>query len=86
MHLIGIEVDILDLQALAAPERLVEMVGKVRAALASDLPQAIKRMQLYLSNPATHKVLYLIALAQARRDEIESCVHHTMEFNECFQA
>jgi len=46
------------LQAFAAPERLVEMVAKVRGALASDLPQAIKRMQLYLSNPATHKVLY----------------------------
>jgi len=45
-------------QAFAAPERLVEMVAKVRGALASDLPQAIKRMQLYLSNPATHKVLY----------------------------
>lgn len=34
------------------------MVGKVREAMSSALPEAIKRMQLYLHNPATHKVLY----------------------------
>lgn len=34
------------------------MVKKVRAAMSSALPDAIKRMQLYLHNPSTHKVLY----------------------------
>lgn len=34
------------------------MVKKVRDALGKALPEALKRMQLYLQNPATHKVLY----------------------------
>ena len=36
----------------------MELVRKVRDAMSAALPQAIKRMQLYLHNPATHKVLY----------------------------
>ena len=36
----------------------MEMVGKVKEAMSSALPEAIRRMQLYLHNPATHKVLY----------------------------
>ncbi len=51
-------ISLLGLQAFAAPERVVEMVGKVRDAMSSALPEAIRRMQLYLQNPATHKVLY----------------------------
>lgn len=45
-------------QAFAVPDRIVETVQKVRTAMSTVLPEAIKRMQLYLHNPATHKVLY----------------------------
>ena len=45
-------------QAFAAPERLAEMAGKVREALAGPLPAAVARMRLYLANPATHAILF----------------------------
>lgn len=45
-------------QAFAAPERVKEMVAKVREALDSSLPESIRRMQLYLTNPATHAILF----------------------------
>ena len=34
------------------------MVKKVRDAMGTALPEALRRMQLYLHNPSTHKVLY----------------------------
>lgn len=46
------------MQAFAAPERLAEVVAKVREALKTSLPEAMKRMQLYLNNPATHTILF----------------------------
>ena len=34
------------------------MVGKVREALGTALPECIRRMQLYLNNRATHAILF----------------------------
>ena len=45
------------LQAFAAPERVAEMVARVRAALKGALPMAVARLKLYLNNPATHVIL-----------------------------
>ena len=45
-------------QAFAAPERLVEMAEKVREALQKALPTVVAKMRLYLSNPATHAILF----------------------------
>ena len=45
-------------QAFAAPERLQEVCGRVRAALQEALPAAAAKMRLYLSNPATHAILF----------------------------
>ncbi|KAK9825230.1 hypothetical protein WJX74_002000 [Apatococcus lobatus] len=45
-------------QAFAKPERLAEMVGKVREALQSALPKAVNKMKLYLSNASTHGILF----------------------------
>ena len=44
------------MQAFASPQRLAEMVAKVRAALSTALPEAVAKMKLYLNNPATHAV------------------------------
>ena len=46
-------------QAFASPQRLAEMVAKVRAALGTALPEAVAKMKLYLNNPATHAVSVL---------------------------
>ena len=43
-------------QAFASPQRLAEMVAKVRAALGTALPESVAKMKLYLNNPATHAV------------------------------
>ena len=45
-------------KALASPDKLVDMVVRVNAALTSTLPKAISKMQLYLSNPSTHTILF----------------------------
>ena len=45
-------------QAFAAPERLQEVCSRVRAALREALPAAAAKMRLYLSNPATHAILF----------------------------
>ena len=44
-------------QAFAAPERVAEMVARVRSALKGALPAAVARLKLYLNNPATHVIL-----------------------------
>ncbi|GLC45161.1 hypothetical protein PLESTB_000428800 [Pleodorina starrii] len=44
-------------QAFASPAKLVEMVGRVNAALSGPLPAAVSKMRLYLPNPATHAIL-----------------------------
>ena len=44
-------------QAFASPERVAEMVAKVRAALQSSLPSSVARLKLYVRNPTTHAVL-----------------------------
>ncbi|EFJ48495.1 component of oligomeric golgi complex 3 [Volvox carteri f. nagariensis] len=44
-------------QAFASPAKLVEMVGRVNAALSGPLPAAVSKMRLYLPNPATHGIL-----------------------------
>lgn len=46
------------MQAFASPQRLAEMVAKVRTALAGPLPDSVAKMKLYLNNPATHAVLF----------------------------
>ena len=46
------------LQAFAAPERVAELVGRVRQALATSLPAAVAKMRLYLTSPATHAILF----------------------------
>lgn len=45
-------------QAFAAPDRVAELVGRVREALATALPEAVGAMRLYLPNPATHAILF----------------------------
>lgn len=45
-------------QAFAAPERVAELVARVREALAGALPQAVAKMKLYLTNPSTHAILF----------------------------
>lgn len=44
-------------QAFAAPDRVAELVGRVREALQGALPEAVARMRLYLPNSATHAIL-----------------------------
>ena len=44
-------------QAFASPQRVGEMVGKVREALRSTLPAAVARLKLYVRSPTTHAVL-----------------------------
>ena len=51
-------------QAFASPQRLAEMVAKVRAALSAALPEAVAKMKLYLNNPATHAVRTVRQAAQ----------------------
>ena len=46
------------LQAFAAPERVAELVARVRGALHESLPSAVGKMQLYLTNPSTHAILF----------------------------
>ena len=48
----------LSVQAFAKPERLAEMVSKVKEALQSALPKAVKKMKLYLTNAGTHGILF----------------------------
>lgn len=48
----------LPLQAFAVPERVAELVGRVREALHTALPAAVAKMKLYLSNPSTHAILF----------------------------
>ena len=48
----------LSAQAFAAPTKLTEMVVRVNEALVTQLPAAVKRMQLYLTNPSTHAILF----------------------------
>ncbi|KAI3426341.1 hypothetical protein D9Q98_008714 [Chlorella vulgaris] len=45
-------------QAFAVPERVAELVGRVREALHTALPAAVAKMKLYLSNPSTHAILF----------------------------
>ena len=45
-------------QAFAAPDRVAELVGRVREALGAALPEAVGAMRLYLPNPATHAILF----------------------------
>lgn len=45
-------------QAFAAPDRVAELVGRVREALGAALPEAVASMRLYLPNPATHAILF----------------------------
>ena len=44
-------------QAFAAPERVAELVGRVREALGGALPAAAAKMRLYLPSPATRAIL-----------------------------
>ncbi|KAL4857660.1 Conserved oligomeric Golgi complex subunit 3 [Chlorella vulgaris] len=45
-------------QAFAVPERVAELVGRVREALHTALPAAVAKMKLYLTNPSTHAILF----------------------------
>lgn len=45
-------------QAFAAPERVAELVGRVREALAGALPAAAAKMRAYLPSPATRAILF----------------------------
>lgn len=45
-------------QAFAGPERVAELVGRVREALGGALPAAAARMRAYLPSPATRAVLF----------------------------
>lgn len=45
-------------QAFAAPERVAELVGRVKEALAGPLPAGVAKMKLYLTNPSTHAILF----------------------------
>ena len=46
------------LQAFAKPERLAEMVRKVKEALQTALPKAVSKLKLYLTNASTHAILF----------------------------
>lgn len=46
------------LQAFAAPERVAELVARVREALHGALPAAAAKMRLYLPTTATHAILF----------------------------
>ena len=48
---------LLFVQAFAKPERVAEIVSKVREALQTALPKAVKKMKLYLTNAGTHGIL-----------------------------
>ena len=45
-------------QAFASPERVAEVLARVRQALDTSLPTAAGAMRLYLPSPATHAILF----------------------------
>ena len=46
------------MQAFASPERVAEVLARVRQALDTSLPTAAGAMRLYLPSPATHAILF----------------------------
>ena len=44
--------------AFATPSKLVEIVTAVNGAMGADLPEAIRKMKLYLKSPGTQSVLF----------------------------
>ncbi|KAG6596156.1 Conserved oligomeric Golgi complex subunit 3, partial [Cucurbita argyrosperma subsp. sororia] len=45
-------------QAFATPEKVVELVQKVNAAIQQQLPLVMEKMKLYLQNPTTRMILF----------------------------
>ncbi|XP_023539647.1 conserved oligomeric Golgi complex subunit 3 [Cucurbita pepo subsp. pepo] len=45
-------------QAFATPEKVVELVQKVNAAIQQQLPMVMEKMKLYLQNPTTRMILF----------------------------
>lgn len=45
-------------QAFATSAKVAEVIQKVNDAMTSQLPGAIQKMRLYLTNPSTHAILF----------------------------
>ncbi|KAI3984512.1 hypothetical protein MKX01_034005 [Papaver californicum] len=46
------------IQAFATPDKVVELVQKVGAAIQQELPVVLAKMKLYLQNPSTRTILF----------------------------
>lgn len=45
-------------QAFATPDKVTELVQKVRSAIQEELPGVMTKMKLYLQNPSTRSILF----------------------------
>jgi methyl coenzyme M reductase beta subunit len=45
-------------QAFASPDKVAEVVQKVRDAIEQELPKVMAKMKLYLQNPSTRMILF----------------------------